>query len=296
MQSPAPQSPPGSSKSLHSFALQDFDDFNHDIFLNNFELSNFNANADNDKDTAYETEIQQLNMNLDMDQFPITSLDMNGISSSKTGIALPSYELDSGTSGTSGTSGSSSKGSESQNSDFSEEENLKRHFPHVHALAVIIKTLEAHAANNKIAIDEAMRINQACMAKITKIMELKEYKICTSCPMLVSTALDIMLSLYENGISSEARHAQSSSSSSPPPRITSNLPNFQFGVFQVDPEERIAFSNLIIRKELRRYTQVIKTLSAGRQGQEDDRSSFGRVHTSWMLELENRVENLVTSL
>jgi hypothetical protein len=284
----SPQSPESPFQNLSTFPLPEYDDFGNDAFLSNFDLSSFSTNEATSRSTTSEINSQQMNIDFDIDQFTMPSPDMNEITPVVAEITPPGYESN---------PGSLSKGNEDQHLGFLEEEEdkVKRHFPHVHALSRVIKFLEAYAANKAIAIDEVMRINQACMADITKIMGLEEYKLCQSCPMLISTAMELMLLLYENGISPEARNTQSTCPSSPQ-RLAGDLPSLQFGVFQLDPEERIAFSNRIICKELQRYSQVIRTLGAERQGQAGDRSSFRRVHARWMVELENRVDSLVTML
>jgi hypothetical protein len=287
---PSPQSSEGLFPNLTTFALQECDDFSNDAFANDFDLFTTHG-ATNKSTTTSEIGIQRLNMDFDIDQFTMFSTDTSTITpitpiTAKT--TPPSFDSSSLT---------SNKSNGSQSSGFLEQDQLKEHFPHVDALSQLIRSLEAHVVNKEIAIDEVMRNNQACIAEITKIMALEKYKLCKSCPMLVSTAMELMLTLYENGISPEARNLPSTSCAfSPPQPVTHGLPNLQFGVFQLEPEERIAFGNRIMCKELQRYTQVIRTLSAERQSQGDDGSSFGRVHMRWMVELENRVETFITTL
>ena len=174
---------------------------------------------------------------------------------------------------------------------------MKALYPHVYALSHMIALLESFVTNNEAAIDEVLRINQACVAEINKIMEHEEYQRCNSCPMLVFTAMELMLALYENAISpgSWKRKDSSCASSSPSPLPINNLPNIRFGVFMMDSQEKIAFGNRIICKELQRYTRVIKALSSERQSRGDN-SSFGLVHVRWLVELESRVESFIKIL
>jgi hypothetical protein len=283
---PSPQSPENPFPNLTTFALQEYDDFSNDVFLNDSDLSATNG-AINKSTLTSGICIQSPEMGFDIDQFMMLT-DTSAITLTTTETTPPNFDPSSLT---------SSKSNGSQDSGFSEQEDSKEDSPYLSALLRVIKFLEAHLANKEIAIDEVMRTNQACIAEITRIMGLEKYKLCKSCPMLVSTAMELILTLYENGISPEAQNIQSTTCASlSPQRRYSGLPNLQFGVFQLDPEERIVFGNRIICKELQRCTQVIRTLSAERQSQGDDGSSFGRVHMRWMVELENRVERFITTL
>lgn len=140
-------------------------------------------------------------------------------------------------------------------------DDIKAQFPHIGALCKIISVLEAHLRAKSSAIDEVMRVNKACMTDIMRIRAMEEYKMCKSCGMLVSTALDLIMSLYEGGIS-EGVQAPSRNPLFRAPQQESALPSLQFGVFQLDRDEQINFSNRIISKELQRSIQLIRTLAA----------------------------------
>ena len=182
-----------------------------------------------------------------------------------------------------------------QHEHYADKFGQMRQYPHILALTRIIELLEAHIQLQKTAIDELMRVNKACMIDITRIMELKEYALCKSCGILVPTAMELVVTLYEKGVSSEntASPKQQSQQSTP---CGSELPNLQFGVFQVDPEEQIAFRNRIICKELQRGVEIIKRFSDQNQNHTNEGSHSGRVHKQWYVEMEHRAKRLVSSL
>lgn len=182
-----------------------------------------------------------------------------------------------------------------QHEPYADKYGQMRQYPHVLALTRIIELLEAHIQLQKTAIDELMRVNKACMIDIARIMELKEYALCKSCGILVPTAMELVVTLYEKGVSSEntASPKQQSQQSTP---CGSELPNLQFGVFQVDPEEQIAFRNRIICKELQRGVEIIKRFSDQNQNHTNEGSHSGRVHKQWYVEMEHRAKKLVSSL
>lgn len=170
-----------------------------------------------------------------------------------------------------------------------------RQYPHVLALTRIIELLETHIQLQPTAIDELMHVNKACMIEITRIMELKEYATCKSCGILVSTAMELVVTLYEMGVSLE--------NTTSPKQQTQDcalgekeLPNLQFGVFEVDPEEQIAFRNRIICKELRRSIEIIKKFSEQNQTTASESFHSGKVHKQWYVEMEHRAKRLISLL
>lgn len=182
-----------------------------------------------------------------------------------------------------------------QHEPFADLYDQNRQYPHVLALTRIVELLEAYIQLQTTAIDELMRVNKACMIDITRIMELKEYDMCKSCGILASTAMELVVTLYEKGVSSDTitTHKQQSQESA---LCTNELPNLQFGVFDVDPEEQIAFRNRIICKELQRSIEIIKRFSEQSQNSASEGSQSGKVHKQWYVEMEHRAKRLVSSL
>jgi hypothetical protein len=285
-------SPPPSSgasfSNLTSFGHQDYDNFNSDAFLCDFDRLAPMESANESTAGTSELESTQLNMDFNIDQFAMFPTDTNTTVPLLAGTAPPSMDS---------ISTSCNKLDGTQGACSSDEHKMKAQYPHLYALSHMIAFLESFVTNNDAAIDEVLRINQAYIAEITKIMEHEQYKRCNSCPMLVLTAMELMLALYENAIFPGVRKRQDlrCTPSSPPPTPVNNLPNLQFGVFMMDPKEKIAFGNRIICKELQRYNQVIKVLSSERQSRGDN-VSFGIVHVRWLVELESRVETFIKTL
>jgi hypothetical protein len=176
------------------------------------------------------------------------------------------------------------------------KQDPKTQYPHISALCKIISLLEAHIRAKTNAIDEVMRINKACMIDITRIRTLEEYKSCNSCGMLVSTSLELIMSLYECSILSEAVRPPSRNSLFREPHREDTLPNLQFGVFELDRDEQIGLSNRIIRKELQRSIQLIRALAADCRTPRGESFSYSKVRTQWHNEMEQRAKHLVSSL
>lgn len=166
-------------------------------------------------------------------------------------------------------------------------------FPYLLPIVNTIATTEAHLQRTSIPIDEAMYANKACMSQISHTMENEEFIQCNSCSLLVATAMQMIIMLYEkalfesdnanpsaakddgdscsgvtligsphstvssslNTTTSTSNHDQQYAVST---RRSANMPCLQFGVFQFEPEEPIWFRNQIIRKELQRCIQTLR--------------------------------------
>jgi hypothetical protein len=281
-------SPPSSGSlftNLTSFGLQDYDNFNSDAFLSDFSLLTPMESGKSTEGTS-ELESTQLNADFNPDQFAIFPIDKTSTEALLSATTPPS--LDS-------VSTSCQELDGTQGSRASDEHLMK--YPQLYALSQMIAFLESFVTTKEAAIDEVLRINQAYVAEITKMIDHVQYKQCNSCPMLALTAMELILALYENAIfpGSWKQIDSTCTPSSPPPTPVNNLPNLQFGVFMMDPQEKIAFGKRIICKELQRYTNVTKMLSSERQSRGDN-LSFSIVHVRWLVDLESRVETFIKTL
>ncbi|MCJ1427544.1 hypothetical protein MMC29_005447 [Sticta canariensis] len=178
---------------------------------------------------------------------------------------------------------------------FADQYGQNRRYSHVLALTRIIELLETHIQLQPTAIDELMRMNKACMIDITRIMELKEYARCKSCGILVSVAMELVVTLYEMGVSLE-NNTSSKQQGQHSALGENELPNLQFGVFEVDAEEQIEFRNRIICKELRRSIEIIKKFSERNQITARENPHSGKVRKQWYVEMEHRAKRLISSL
>ncbi|UNI23708.1 hypothetical protein JDV02_009512 [Purpureocillium takamizusanense] len=167
-------------------------------------------------------------------------------------------------------------------------------FVHVVALCKMVRLLESHVQTKSTAVDEVMRLNQACIRDISKISAKKEYMQCRSCPALISTIMELIVTLYED-ITKHPSHEQLATSA----LSTPNAPFLQFGVFELDPEEQTVIRNRIIRKEAQKCVQIIqflKRLLESELNTPDKGSAQSQALGNWYEGMERRMSDLVSSL
>ena len=176
------------------------------------------------------------------------------------------------------------------------QSNIENIYPHICSLGKIIGLLEGHIQNKATSVDEVMRVNKACMTEIAEIMNTQFFKRCKSCRMLVLTAMDLVITLYELGVSEDIKSTSHSS-----PQLTSQAraqkASLQFGVFQFEPEDLAMFRNQIVRNELERCIQVIQGQSSELRTCSSDRSTPShKVYQNWFSVIESRARVLASSL
>lgn len=169
---------------------------------------------------------------------------------------------------------------------------------HVVALCKMIRLLENHVQAKSTPVDEVMKLSQACIRDITKISAKKEYMQCRSCPALISTIMELIVTLYEDTTRSQAQEAESMAS---PGVSKPSGPLLHFGVFELDPEEQTAIRNRIIRKEAQECVQIIQVLkrllggdTATATASRDSLQS--RALAEWCEGMEKRMNELISSL
>ena len=194
-------------------------------------------------------------------------------------------------------SGPSQAGNPAELLEVFEVSDLRDEFPYISALGTIIGLLEGHLQNKATAIDEVMRVNKECMTKIVVIMNSEVFKRCKSCRMLILTALDLVITLYEKGVSEDVRSAPQSSRPQLIDHTGAEKATLQFGVFQFDPEDLAMFRNQIVRNELERCIQMIQ----GQCTEFGSRLSVAstpshKVYQQWVSVIENRARILASSL
>ena len=176
------------------------------------------------------------------------------------------------------------------------QSNIENTYPHIYSLGRIIGLLEGHIQNKATAVDEVMRVNKACMTEIAEIMNTQFFRRCKSCRMLVLTAMDLVITLYELGVSEDVKSTSHSSSESTSQARTQKA-SLQFGVFQFEPEDHAMFRNQIVRNELERCIQVIQGQSSELRTCSGDRSTPShKVHQNWFSVIESRARVLASSL
>ena len=160
-------------------------------------------------------------------------------------------------------------------------------FPHITAMSKILRVLETHVQSKTHSLDEILRVNKACMADLAKIMALDEYRACRCCNMIASSALDLIIVLFEEVANSQDWGANGQ-------RRQGKFPILQFGVFELDPEEQTAMTKRILKKELQRCLQIVQGFSGEFQGNNLDNCK--RIVGQWSLMLRGRIEHLMSNL
>lgn len=170
-------------------------------------------------------------------------------------------------------------------------------FPHVSSLAKIIGLLEELILNHATTIDKVLRSNKFCMSVISGITQADYFQNCKCCSMLILTAMDLVITLYEAGVSEYLR------SSSQPGKVLSTEKNaaqeasLQFGVFQFEPEDHTMFRNQIVRNELQRCIRMVQDQSGElRSSTKDASAPSHKLHQNWLSVIENRARLLTSSL
>jgi hypothetical protein len=138
---------------------------------------------------------------------------------------------------------------------------------------------------------------------------------CKSCPALISTIMELIVTLYEGTTSANANPSstdsqqqqqqqeepQSSSTLVSPTALSAkpNGPFLQFGVFELDPEEQTAIRNRIIRKQAQECVQIIQMLKrlfeADSEGGRPD-TTQSMALGNWCAGMEKRMNSLISSL
>ncbi|CAD6585413.1 MAG: hypothetical protein ASARMPREDX12_001991 [Alectoria sarmentosa] len=181
--------------------------------------------------------------------------------------------------------------------EASDPPSLPGSFPHISALGKIIGHLEGHIQNKAIGVDEVMRINKTCMTGITEIMNSEVFKSCKSCRMLILTAMDLVITLYEIGVSEDSRSTLQSSQPQSIDRSRTKQASLLFGVFQLEPDDHVMLRNQIVRIELERCIQVIQIQSTELRDSSSDKSMPShKIHQQWFSVIENRARVLASSL
>lgn len=208
-------------------------------------------------------------------------------------------------------------------------------YPHGAALMGVIEYLEYHLQITRVPIDQAMRSNRDAMSKVRAAIDSEEFKRCQSCPSLVATIMDLVVSLYElvilsiqnptdeDGIMSlptvdqipdELENSLNGSSrGSSSDAGGKERPLFQFGCLEFDSEEQEIFRNAMVRRDLGRYIETIHHCRREIQRRQDrsaeingsyhnprglrlTRPGTDRARLKWYQEMENQANGLLTSL
>ncbi|KAF1842643.1 uncharacterized protein K460DRAFT_189787 [Cucurbitaria berberidis CBS 394.84] len=167
-------------------------------------------------------------------------------------------------------------------------------FGPVVALCKMVRLLEAQMHAHPTAVDEVMRLNQACIRDVSKISSKTEYMQCRSCPALISTIMELIVTRYED-ITNDQGHGRMSSVT----LSTPSTPFLQFGVFELDAEEQTLIRNRIICKEAQKCVTIIRTLKqllVTKVATGTDVSSQAYALGNWYDGMEKRMTDLISRL
>ena len=165
-------------------------------------------------------------------------------------------------------------------------------YPHAATLMAVIESLEEQLQASPVAIDQAMRMNRQSIKKLREVSNTEGFRNCQSCPLLMTTIMDLVVGLYEVVIitikhpeDGEAPNTSanqtnpywnqtssrypvntsevSSNASSPGSALSSGseAPLFQFGCLEFDPDEQEIFRTAMIRRDLRKCKDMIRYCS-----------------------------------
>ena len=149
------------------------------------------------------------------------------------------------------------------------------------SLAEIVRVLEASVnSKNHHTPDAIMKTNKACMAELAGLFGCdKPLGNCQSCCLLITSALDLILTLFEDisqslsaltnakadhghGHGHGSDRASTNAAAAAAGSAARPMPPVQFGVFELDPEEQLAMTKRILHSELRRYQHIANGFSA----------------------------------
>ncbi|KAI1105356.1 hypothetical protein F4804DRAFT_140239 [Jackrogersella minutella] len=158
---------------------------------------------------------------------------------------------------------------------------------HVIGLCKMVQLLETQIQSKTTAIDKIMRMNQTCITGVVKITEESDCMKCKSCPSLISTIMELIVTLYEAGLQAQDQNPQSYET------VDDNcrMPHLTFGVFQLDPEEQAAMRKRIIGKEVKACIRIVQKLRPSLSA-----SSQNPPLSVWYDDMESRMLRLVSSL
>ncbi|RMJ23879.1 hypothetical protein PHISP_05249 [Aspergillus sp. HF37] len=209
------------------------------------------------------------------------------------------------------------------------------HYPHAATLMSVIEYLEAHSQLARLPIDQAMRSNHDAMTKVRAVIDTEEFRRCQSCPSLVATIMDLVVSLYElvilsiespasvDGLVSWPASARGPDEMGDPFGESNRGPSsvgggkerplFQFGCLEFDADEQEIFRNAMVRRDLGRYIDTIQHCSREIQQRQSraaepnggdfnsgglrvTRSGTDRAQLQWYQEMKHQATGLLTSL
>jgi hypothetical protein len=208
------------------------------------------------------------------------------------------------------------------------------HYPHAATLMGVIEYLEGQLQLSQLPIDQAMRSNRHAMTKVRTVIDTEEFRRCQSCPSLVATIMDLVVSVYElvilsiqnpsdygmvswpasaRGVDETGNPLDESTWEPSSADGRKERPLFQFGCLEFDADEQEIFRNAMVRRDLGRYIDTIQHCSReihqrqSRAAEPDGvdlnsgglrltRSGTDRAQLLWYQEMKHQATGLLASL
>lgn len=161
----------------------------------------------------------------------------------------------------------------------------------------IIKSLERSLGAKSQALDEVLHTCKASVTHLGVIMKAENFEHIISCRTMVSTALNLVIFLFEKCIHVEENPASSNTDGSRSFRFHFSLPRVSIGSLQFDNGEQIAFCSHLMREELSRTISLINTLKQRRMNTNSQAAtSTAKIQKVWCEDFERRLKELVSLL
>lgn len=123
-----------------------------------------------------------------------------------------------------------------------------------------ITALELQLEEETRPIDELMQAGKGCARELRAAIELDSFNQCSSCPMLIVTALDLLICLYESIFTRLGCRRGGGGDHAPPTQLGNGKgASLRLGSFQADPEDAADVWIHLMLGELRRLSRLVDT-------------------------------------
>ena len=172
--------------------------------------------------------------------------------------------------------------------------STKAQYRHIVTLVEMIGSLESQIQANELELDKVLRQAKIYIASMTDIAAQQGRGLCKSLRALVPTAMELIVSLYENYLSPEQVEEGEEMSFEKLDGIRRRSQRLQFGDFPIELEDQIVFENQLLKKGLDNLIQTIQNLMSDCCGAVNGNPNCGSV--LWYRKMDERVKKLLASL
>ena len=171
--------------------------------------------------------------------------------------------------------------------------STKAQYRHIVTLVEMIGSMESQIQDNELEVDKVLRQAKKNIASMTDIAAQQGKCLCKTLRALVPTAMELIVSLYENCLSKEQVDGEQMSFE----RLDSirrRSSRLQFGDFPIEPKDQITFENQILTKELNNLIHTIHNLMADCCGAVNGNPNCGSI--LWYKKMDERANKLIAFL